>query len=765
MQFANSSRRRSLRNSTTRRQFLRLECLENRAVLSGASPVAVNDLFNAIVDEPLVSEPAAILANDTGPDGSSLSAELFRGPDHGKLELADDGSFVYTPDAGFLGMDSFVYAATDGESISELAAVTFLVGDGNHAPVAANDSFSTSEDTPLIVSGAGILGNDTDADGDALSIVAGSPLHGTLELADDGSFVYTPDADFTGLDGFSYYVNDGSADSHVATATILVTAANDSPVAVNEEFTIDEDTPLVLEAPGILGNDTDADGDPLSASVVNPPQNGTLVLNADGSLTYTPNANFHGIDGFSYLASDGAANSEAATVTINVLAVADPPEAKDDAYVLDEDTVLTVSEGGVLANDLDGDGDPLTATLVSGPASGSLQLNPDGTFTYTPSANFTGTDSFVYAASDGTTAVEATVTLTVNAVADAAVVAEDAYSTGEDVPLVVSVDSGVLANDFDPAGGPLAAELVAGPEHGTVVLAADGSFTYTPELNHHGAVSFTYKTAAGSEETIGTATITVQPLNDAPVAAGEEFSVIGDPAVPTGGNVLVNDTDIDGDALTATLVQGPAHGTLTLAADGTFEYVAEEGFVGDVSFRYQVNDGLANSTVATAVLHVSAPSEVQINSRPVAVNDSYEATAGQPLVIDVAAGLVANDTDADGDLLTPTLFGQPLHGQVSVNADGSFSYTANADYTGLDAFLYSVSDGELTSAFAAVTIHVLPAVVSPPTETTDPLPETPSAEAEEDDDCDLLAHCLFSPETDPQAIDEAIRCGFGWLNA
>ena len=490
-------------------------------------------------------------------------------------------------------MDSFVYVASDGGSSSQLAAVTIVVGTGNHAPVAVNDSFATDEDTPLIVANPGILAGDSDADGDPLQVVAGNPLHGTLAVNDDGSFTYTPEANFHGLDGFSYYVSDGAANSHVATATITVNPVNDAPVAVNEEYTIDEDTPLSLGAPGLLGNDTDLDGDTLAASLLNPPQHGTLALNSDGSLTYTPDANFHGVDGFSYLASDGEAQSEAAGVTINILPVNDAPEAKDDAYILDEDTSLTVTDSGVLANDIDADGDALTATLVSGPTSGTLELHDDGSFTYTPSVNFSGTDSFVYAAGDGTTASEATVNITVNAVADAAVVNADAYSTGEDVVLSAGVDTGVLANDYDPAGGPLAAELVAGPERGTLDLQADGSFTYTPELNHHGTVSFTYKTTAGNEETVGTATIVVQPLNDAPVAIGEEFTVIGDPAQPATGAVLANDTDVDGDALTATLIQGPAHGSLTLAADGTFEYVPEAGFVGDASFRYQLNDGLS----------------------------------------------------------------------------------------------------------------------------------------------------------------------------
>ena len=160
--------------------------------------------------------------------------------------------------------------------------------------------------------------------------------------------------------------------------------------------------------------------------------------------------------------------------------------------------------------------------------------------------------------------------------------------------------------------------------------------------------------------------------------------------------------------------------------------------------------------MATGILHVLAPSEVQLNTRPVAVNDSYDATANATLEVDAAAGVLADDTDAEGDSLTASLFGPALHGFVSLNADGSFSYTPEADFSGLDAFLYSISDGSLNSALATVTIHVAPAAIAP----ADPTEDSPNVAA--DPAADLL-HCLYSPDTDPQAVDEAIRCGFGWL--
>ena len=166
------------------------------------------------------------------------------------------------------------------------------------------------------------------------------------------------------------------------------TVTNQAPVAAGDAYSTAEDTVLTVAAPGVLGNDSDPDGDPLTAVLVSGPSHGSLTLNANGSFTYTPAADFAGSDSFTYRASDGTADSNVATVTITVTAVNDAPVAADDAYSTAEDTALTVRRAGVLGNDSDPDGDPLTAVLVSGPSHGTLTLNADGSFTYTPAADY-----------------------------------------------------------------------------------------------------------------------------------------------------------------------------------------------------------------------------------------------------------------------------------------------------------------------------------------------------------------------------------------
>src|SRR5262249_44797878 len=194
-----------------------------------------------------------------------------------------------------------------------------------------------------------------------------------------------------------------------------------------------------VAAPGLLANDTDVEGDSLSAVLVSGPSHGSLTLNANGSFTYAPAANYNGSDSFTYKANDGQDDSNVATVAINIAPVNDPPVAVNDTFTTNEDTTLTVAAAGVLANDVDVDGDALSAILVSGPAHGSLTLNSNGSFSYMPAANYNGSDSFTYKANDGTGGSHnANVAITINPVNDAPVAINDTDRTNEDTPLTVA---------------------------------------------------------------------------------------------------------------------------------------------------------------------------------------------------------------------------------------------------------------------------------------------------------------------------------------
>jgi len=661
------------------------------------APVAQDDSYTTSEDTPLVVPAPGVLGNDYDVDGDPLTSVLVSGPAHGTLALNPDGSFTYTPAENFCGEDSFTYKAYDGALYSNVATVRITVTCVNDAPVAQDDTYTTNEDTSLVVSAPGVLGNDYDVDGDPLTaVLVSGPAHGTLILNPDGSFTYTPAENFCGEDSFTYKAYDGELYSNVATVRITVTCVNDAPVANDDEATVPEDSSVTIP---VLGNDYDPDGDPLSVSLVSGPTHGWATVNPDGTITYTPNPDFCGTDSFTYQACDPAGACDTATVTIHVTCVNDAPVAQDDTYTTNEDTPLLVPAPGILGNDYDVDGDPLTSVLVSGPAHGTLTLNPDGSFTYTPAENFCGEDSFTYKAYDGALYSNvATVRITVTCVNDAPVAQDDTYTTNEDTPLVVSAP-GVLGNDSDVDGDPLTAVLVSGPAHGTLALNPDGSFTYTPAENFCGEDSFTYKAYDGElYSNVATVRITVTCVNDAPVANDDEASVLEDSSVTI--PVLGNDYDVDGDPLSVSIVSGPANGRATVNPDGTITYTPNPDFCGTDSFTYKACDPSGACDTATVTIHVTC-----VNDAPVARDDSYTTDEDTPLVV-AKPGILGNDYDVDGDSLTAVLVSGPAHGTLALNPDGSFTYTPAENFCGEDSFTYKAYDGELYSNVATVRITV-----------------------------------------------------------
>jgi VCBS repeat-containing protein len=528
-----------------------------------SGPDAVDDAYGTDEDTVLGIMAPGVLGNDTDPDSDPLTVT-----DHDPtsaqgavVTVNADGSFSYDPtgaaalralDDGESVDDTFSYTASDG-SATDTATVTVTVDGVNDAPTAMDDTYETDEDTALVIGAPGVLVNDDDVDGETITAVLDTDVsNGTLMLNADGSFTYTPDLDFNGVDSFTYHANDGTADSGTVTATITVGPVNDGPNAVDDSFTTDEDTVLVEPADGVLMNDTDPEMDPVSvtASDATSTLGAAVSVSADGSFTYDPtgSATLQALDDgemaddtFTYTIDDGTMNPDTATVTVTVTGVNDAPVANDDGYTTDEDTALNVSAPGVLGNDTDVDVEAPTAVLLGNVSNGTLMLDADGSFTYTPALNFNGVDSFTYRANDGTVSSNlATVTITVNAVNDMPVAADDSVDAVCNLEHVVETDAGqtaadsapvfrtivdnVLADDSDPVEMDTVAIVSAtgtatdstGPEYtvtttegGTVTLHPDGSFVYTPQGGDRSvADTFTYtiQDAGGAQDT---ATVTL----------------------------------------------------------------------------------------------------------------------------------------------------------------------------------------------------------------------------------------------------------------
>lgn len=463
----------------------------------------------------------------------------------------------------------------------------------------------------------------------------------------------------TGPEEFTILLTDSAGNfvSQIVNLTVL----GDIPV-LPDQYTLEEDDSLTVDASaGVLANDGDNDSGELTSTLVTGPIHGTLTFKQDGSFTYVPDANYFGEDSFTYRAADNVGTGNVAKVTIVVTPLPDDPSPTVDSYAVDEDSVLTVDvDSGVLANDIDVDNDELTATVDTGPTSGTLQLNSDGSFSYTPAADFFGEDSFSYTVSDGTTTSDpVVVTLTVNPLEDVPLATDDSYGVDEDGSLAVAAASGVLANDSDADGDTLSVTLDVGPTDGTLTLEEDGSFTYVPDADFFGTDTFTYLVSDGTSESQAVVTISVEGQPDAPSAIDDDFSVLIDDPEQT-LDVLGNDTSDpdDDEALTViSITQGSEGGTVSISSDGlSILYTPSSGFEGTETFTYTIEDEDELTSTATVTVDVSEATNsvlsgfVYVDANGDGVRDEEE--TGVPGVLVTLTGTTTSDVEITRTALT-----------------------------------------------------------------------------------------------------------------
>ncbi|MGL4395936.1 MAG: Ig-like domain-containing protein, partial [Hyphomicrobium sp.] len=701
------------------------------------APIAVDDAFSTAEDTPVTFD---VRGNDSDVDSAALTVTAINGTaiasggsvaiTGGSVTLNANGTLTFTPNANWNGMPSFTYTVSDG-ALTSTANVSGTVTAVNDAPIAADDAFSTAEDTPVTFD---VRGNDSDVDSAALTVTAinGTTIAtggsvaitgGNVTLNANGSLTFTPTANWNGTPSFTYTVSDGALTS-TASVTGTVTAVNDAPVAAADSFTTVEDNAVTFD---VRSNDSDVDSAALTVTAINGTAiatgnsvaitGGSVTLNADGTLTFTPNANWNGTPSFTYTVSDGALTSTA-NVSGTVTAVNDAPIAADDTFTTAEDTPVTFDVRG---NDSDVDSAALTVTAINGAAiatggsvaitGGSVTLDANGTLTFTPNANWNGTPSFTYTVSDGALTSTANVSGTVTAVNDAPVAADDAFSTAEDTPVTFDV----RGNDSDVDSAALTVTAINGTAiatgnsvaitGGSITLNADGSLTFTPNSNWNGTPSFTYTVSDGALTSTANVSGTVTAVNDAPVAADDTFTTAEDTQVTF--DVRGNDSDVDSAALTVTAINGTAistggsvaitGGSVTLNANGTLTFTPNANWNGTPSFTYTVSDGALTSTA-----NVSG-TVTAVNDAPVAAADTFSTAEDTPVTFDVRG----NDSDVDSASLTVTAINGTAiaaggsvtitGGSVTLNANGTLTFTPAANWNGTPSFTYTVSDGALTS--------------------------------------------------------------------
>ncbi|MDW1687718.1 tandem-95 repeat protein [Vibrio sp. Vb2899] len=741
------------------------------------APVAdiVADKATVVEDTPTIIK---VLGNDTFEGNDKVvSLDTNNGPANGTVSVNPDGSVTYTPNDNYHGTDSFTYIVTSG-GVSESTTVNVDVTPVNDAPVATNDNAVTDEDTPVTID---VLPNDTDIDGDTLRIDSASVPsdQGTVEIV-DGKLVFTPAENFHGDAEITYTVTDGSLTDQ-ATVNVTVNAVNDTPVVesnladqtlaedftpysidlntafsdvdnvdgdlsfsvsgnsniqvaivngiatftptadwngsetltftatdpssesvsqtvnftvapvadiVADKATVVEDTPTIIK---VLGNDTfEGDDKVVSLDTNNGPANGTVSVNPDGSITYTPNDNYHGTDSFTYIVTSGGV-SESTTVNVDVTPVNDAPVAKDDTVVTDEDTPVTID---VLPNDTDIDGDTLSIQSASVPeAQGTVEI-VDGKLVFTPAENFNGDVEITYTVTDGSLTDQATVNVTVNAVNDAPVVESNIadQTLAEDfTPYTINLNTAF--SDVDNVDGDLTFS-VSGNSNIQVAI-VNGIATFTPTADWNGSETLTFTATDPSSESVSqTVNFTVAPVAD---IVADKATVVED--TPTIIKVLDNDT-FEGDDKVVSLDtnHGPANGTVSVNPDGSVTYTPNDNYHGADSFTYIVTSG-GVSEFTTVNVDVTP-----VNDAPVATNDNAVTDEDTPVTIDV----LPNDTDIDGDTLSIQSASVPeAQGTVEI-VDGKLVFTPAENFHGDAEITYTVSDGALTDqATVNVTVNAV----------------------------------------------------------
>jgi hypothetical protein len=459
---------------------------------------------------------------DTDGDGDPATGEILLGKYDETVQHADNhfwskydlnpavtlqgpGDILVGVVNRYVSVDDYDFPARidQGSSQQRSWVGIYEAGDVPENPTFPADVWGTIEELSNDISGNWMIrafGYRSCANLADISWLSASPTSGTVGA--DGEQMSEISFDSTGLEAGDYNAdlciasNDINSPLLTVPVTLTVVSRPDPPLVTPDSYTMTEDTVLAIPAPGVLENDVSFFND-LTASLDKQTINGSVEFNGDGSFTYTPTANFEGIDWYTYLAFDGLRSSEPVTVTLRVEADNDVPQSVEDEYVLSGVPVYHEPEPGVLFNDFDIDGDDLTAHLKRGPLKGTLNLNSDGSFTYTPTQMINGQDIFTYYSDDGAVNSNVvTVTLTLTNYNRAPVAENDKYSATMEIAL--SIDGpGVLINDTDLDGDNLTALLEKEPDNGDLLLKPDGSFVYTPTIGFDGEDSFQYRAFDG----------------------------------------------------------------------------------------------------------------------------------------------------------------------------------------------------------------------------------------------------------------------------
>ncbi|EHH2510987.1 tandem-95 repeat protein [Vibrio parahaemolyticus] len=654
------------------------------------APVAKDDIATTQEDTAVTID---VLPNDTDVDGDKLSIQSASVPEaQGKVDIVD-GKLVFTPAENFNGDAEITYTVTDG-ALTDQATVKVTVNAVNDTPVVESniaDQALAEDFTPYTIDLNTAFSDVDNVDGELTFSVSGNS---NIQVAIvNGIATITPTADWNGSETLTFTATDPSGESTSQTVNFTV-----APVAdiVADKATVVEDTPTIIK---VLGNDTfEGDGKVVSLDTNNGPANGTVSVNPDGSVTYTPNDNYHGADSFTYIVTSGGV-SESTTVNVDVTPENDAPVAKDDTTITDEDTPVTID---VLPNDTDVDGDKLSVESASVPKEQGTVEVVNGKLVFTPAENFNGQAEITYTVTDGQLTDEAKVTVTVNPVNDAPTIKVDAVeSITEDAVSIDTVVATLTVRDTDTSEDQLTVSLENNSNGYFVLVGNEVKLTQAgvdavnnDELNLKD-LTISASVSDGVNPTASDSdSLIVNRVNDAPTVenaiADQELSE--DFATYT---IDLNDAFKDSDSALNFSVSGNSN-VLVSIENGIATISPTADWNGSETLTFTATDPSGESISQRVDFTVASVADI--------VADKATVVEDTPTIIKV----LGNDTfEGDGKVVSLDANNGPANGTVSVNPDGSVTYTPNDNYHGTDSFTYIVTSGGVSES-TTVSVDVTP---------------------------------------------------------
>ncbi|MGR5260123.1 tandem-95 repeat protein, partial [Vibrio astriarenae] len=643
-----------------------------------------------------------LLSNATDVEGDDLTALNLTVDGNATVTVNDDGSFTITPDADWNGDIDISFDVSDGENIVASGA-DLTVNPVNDLPQPQDQEFTIQEDGILTFTDAHLLQGATDIEGDNLS-VEGISYEGTDGILTDngnGTYSFAPNENFNGDVQFTFDVSDGT-DTVTADIDVAVTPVDDAPTVEGSlSYTVNEDGEITLSQEQLLSNATDVEGDDLTALNLEVDGNATVTENDDGSFTITPDADWNGDIDISFDVSDGE-NIVASGADLTVNPVNDLPVPQDQEFTVQEDGVLTFTDTHLLRGASDIEGDNLTVEGISYEGTdGVLTDNGNGTYSFAPNENFNGDVEFSFNVSDGTDTVSANVNVQVTEVNDPPVAGSTSYTVNEDSSITISNEQ-LLANSSDVEGEVAIDSVTYSGTDGVFADNGDGTYTFTPNENFAGDISVDVtvvdEDGATAETTAG---IEVIEVNDPPIAGPTTYTIDEDSVLTFNeSQVLANASDVDGEVSVVGVSYDGPDGIFTVNDDGTCSFAPNENFNGEVQLDVTITDD-DGATVDT-VINVNV---LPINDTPVSGTTAYQVDEDGSITISQEQ-LMSQASDVEGDDLSASNLTVDGNAEVTVNDDGSFTITPDADWNGDIDMTFDITDGTDTiQATADLTVN------------------------------------------------------------